>query len=295
MNKQFRAEFLLLLATFVWGSTFVFVKGSLEEASPLFFIAIRFWLATIVLLVVIGKSLSSLTRKTFIHGTILGLLLYVGFAAQTIGMQYTTASKSAFFTGMLVIFTPLFQFFLEKRLPKLGNAFGIILAVIGLYLLTSPAGSHFNIGDAVTLICAFLFGWYIVYLDIASQDSNRNHLIFVQFFVSSIAGTVAFLLFEEPHITFSDQIIFALIYLTLFSNLGASWVQNLFQGDTTPTRAAVIFTLEPVIAATFAYFVRNEVLGITGIIGATVIIIGLLISELSGVISIFNKSLTRKF
>ncbi len=292
MNKQLRAELLLFISTFIWGSTFVFVKGSLSDASPLFFIAFRFWIATFILFVVVFKSLPTLTRTTFIHGTVLGILVYIGFATQTVGMEYTTASKSAFFTGLLVVFTPLFQLVLEKRLPKLGNAIGVILAALGLFLLTSPEGSSFNIGDALTLVCAFSFGWYIVYLDIVSQNANRNHLIFVQFLVCSVVGTIAMLLFETPHITFTDEIIFSLLYLTLFSNLGAMWVQNLVQGDTTPTRAAVIFTLEPVIAATFAYFVRNEVLGITGMIGAGIIVAGLLVSEFSGVIPGLNRGLS---
>ncbi len=292
MKKQFRAELLLFISTFIWGSTFVFVKGSLSEASPLFFIALRFWIATVILFLVVVKTLPNLTKSTLFHGAVLGLLVYVGFATQTVGMEYTTASKSAFFTGLLVVFTPLFQLILEKRLPKLGNALGVIFAAIGLYLLTSPEGSSFNIGDALTLVCAFMFGWYIVYLDIVSQNANRNHLIFVQFLVCSVVGTVAMFLFETPHITFTDEIIFSLLYLTIFSNLGAMWVQNLVQGDTTPTRAAVIFTLEPVIAAVFAYFVRNEVLGTTGLIGAAVIVAGLLISEFSHVIPGLNRGLS---
>ncbi|TAK62201.1 MAG: DMT family transporter [Bacteroidetes bacterium] len=294
MSKQFRAELLLFVSTFIWGSTFVFVKGSLEEASPLFFIALRFWIATVVLYIILFRSFPSLTRQTIISGTILGILVYLGFATQTVGMQYTTASKSAFFTGLLVVFTPLFQLLLEKRLPKLGNAVGIVLAAIGLYLLTSPEGSEFNVGDALTLICAFLFGWYIVYLDIVSQNANRHHLIFVQFLICSVIGTIACFLFEKPYIVFTDEIIFALVYLTLFSNLGAMWIQNLVQGDTTPTRAAVIFTLEPVIAATFAYFVRNEILGTAGIIGAGIIVTGLLVSEFSGVIPGLNRSFGKR-
>ncbi len=293
MSKQTRAELLLASITLIWGSTFVIIKGSLDNASPFLFVALRFWIATVIMFAILYRSLKTLTMQTIVQGTLLGLLVYVGFATQTVGMLYTTASKSAFFTGLFVVFTPLVQLLLEKRLPTLGNAIGVVLAALGLYLLTSPEGSAFNMGDALTLICAFMFGWYIVYLDIVSQNTNKNHLIFVQFLVCAVVGTASTLIFETPHIVFTDNIIFAMLYLALFSNLGAMWIQNVVQGDTTPTRAAIIFTLEPVVAATCAYFFRNELLGTVGIIGAGVILTGLFISEFSGAIPFLNKNLGR--
>jgi drug/metabolite transporter (DMT)-like permease len=291
VSKQPKAEFLLFLTTFVWGSTFVVVKGSLDDASPLFFITLRFLLASAILFLVFYKKIRVMTTSALKSGIVLGLFLYVGFAVQTVGLQYTTASKSAFFTGMLVVFTPIVQFIVEKRLPLLGNIIGVILSAVGLFLLTSPEGSAFNIGDALTLLCAILFGFYIVYLDVVSQRDDRDILTFMQLFVSAVLGIISALLFEDIRFSVNSDLISSLLYLTIFATILTTWIQNRFQGDTTPTRAAVIFTLEPVIAATFAYYVRDEILGTTGIIGAGVIIVGLLVSEFSGMIPLLNKNL----
>ncbi|MBI3194142.1 MAG: DMT family transporter [Ignavibacteriae bacterium] len=291
MSKQPKAEFLLFLTTFVWGSTFVVVKGSLDDASPLFFITLRFLLSSAILFLIFYKKIRSMTTSVLKSGIILGLFLYFGFAVQTVGLQYTTASKSAFFTGMLVVFTPIVQFFVEKRLPMLGNIMGVILSAVGLFLLTSPEGSAFNIGDALTLLCAVSFGFYIVYLDVVSQRDDRDILTFMQLFVCAILGITSALLFEDIRFSYNSDLISSLLYLTIFATILTTWIQNRFQGDTTPTRAAVIFTLEPVIAATFAYYVRDEVLGTVGLIGAAIIIIGLFVSEFSGFIPFLNKNL----
>ena len=290
MSKQRFAELFLLVTTLIWGSTFVVVKGALASCSPLAFIGFRFLLAALILSIAFYPKIKSLTRAAMIRGSVLGILLYIGFATQTIGLRTTTASKSAFFTGTLVVFTPIFQFLIERRIPKLGNLLGVILAAVGLYFLTSPKGSEFNVGDFLTLVCAMLFGLYIVYLDVVSVDSDRFHLTYVQIVVTGVLGVVIALAFEQIEVNYSAGFIGSVLYLTIFATIITTWVQTRFQGDTSPTRAAVIFTLEPVIAATFAYFVRGETLGTIGIIGGVVIVIGLLVSEFSDQLPILNRS-----
>ena len=99
---------------------------------------------------------------TVLYGIILGILLSIGFITQTIGLQYTTASKSGFLTGLLVIFTPIFQLFIERKMPGKGNLLGVVLVAIGLFFLTSPQGQEFNLGDFLTLICAVVYALYII-------------------------------------------------------------------------------------------------------------------------------------
>lgn len=233
--------------------------------------------------------------STMLKGSVLGVLLYFGFALQTIGLQYTTASKSAFITGMLVVLTPIVHFSIQHVLKmqrkqlRYGNIAGVIFSAIGLYLLTSPRGSEFNIGDAMTLGCAFLFAIYIVYLDFASSERDKLQLTYVQFLICGIFGLISAWIFEESKIIFSAEFIASLLYLTIFATIIAMWVQNQFQGDTTPTRVAVIFSVEPVIAGIFAYFIRGENIGVAGIIGGGIIIAGLFISEFCERIPLLSK------
>ena len=299
MSTQRRAEGYLFLATVIWGSTFVLAKFIVTENSPLLYTAARFLLATAILFFIFPRRLSKIPRSTLRRGGILGALLFTGFALQTIGQQYTTASKSAFLTGTLVVLTPIVHTIVQrfsrraKRVLTIGNIAGVLFAAIGLYCMTSPSGAAFNLGDGLTLIAAFLFALYIIYLDVASVEPDRLQLTFVQFLFSGVAGLLCAPIFETMRAVLSLQVMAAFLYLTVFATIVASWIQNRFQGDTTPTRAAVIFSAEPVIAALFAYALRGEDIGLPGVIGGGLIIFGVLLSEFSDLLPGLNRGLTR--
>jgi drug/metabolite transporter (DMT)-like permease len=281
MNSKTRAELFLLSITLIWGSTFALSKYLLDTISPLFYIGVRFSLALVIFAVLAYGRVIATTKDAFIKGGILGVLLFSGFAAQTIGLQYTGASKSAFITGMMVVFTPICQIVIERRAPKVGNIIGILLVMIGLYLLTSPAGSEFNLGDGLNLLCAITFALYIVYLDVFSKGQDPVHLTVAQFVVCAVLGLIAAFLFEPVRFHPTAGAYGALLYLTIFATVIALFVQTRYQKDTTPTRSAVIFSIEPVLAAGFAYVVLGEVLGTAGMVGGGLIVGGVLVSELS--------------
>src|SRR3972149_1518306 len=275
------AENFLFIITFIWGSTFVVTKDLLHAASPFLYICVRFTVASLLLLAVFPSLRSGWSSATVLRGGALGLMLFAGFALRAGGLQYPSASKSAFITGMLVVFTPVWQVVLERRAPKAGNILGVILVTIGLYLLTSPAGSEFSTGDAMTMICAALFGLYIVSLDMWGKGYDAAKLTMMQFQVSAVGGLMGALLLEKPFLEVSLWSVSQLLYLAIFATVIALYVQTAYQKDTTPTRSAVIFSMEPVIAALFAYVLAGERIGIAGVAGGGVIILGLLISELS--------------
>ena len=298
MSARRRAELLLLAVTVIWGSTFVLTKSLLDNNSPLFYCGIRFICAALILLAAAPRRLGrGIPRSTWRRGAVLGLVLYAGFALQTVGLRFTTASKSAFFTGMMVVVTPLLHVALWRRLGlrerrlSLGNLAGVALGAFGLYLLTAPAGGPaFGIGDALTLLCGVLFAFYIVYLDSASGEPDKLQLTFVQFAVCGAAGLLVAVVAEDIRIAPTQGDLLSFAYLTLFATIVAMWVQNRFQGETTPTRAAVIFTIEPVVAAFFGYVVRGELLGPLGLAGAAAIIAGLSLSEFSEQIPLFRHT-----
>jgi drug/metabolite transporter (DMT)-like permease len=299
LTTQRRAELLLLAITVVWGSTFVITKGLLEENSPYFYSGIRFLIAAALVFVLFPKRCLRISASTVRHGVVLGFLLYVGFVLQTVGIKYTTSSKAAFFTGMLVPLTPILHFagqklfHLSKKALTVGNIIGVLLAAVGLYLLTSPGGAGFNLGDALNLGCAFFFAAFIVYLDTVPAETDKLQMTFIQFLSCGLIGIVFAFPVEEIRVSFSSDTIIGFSYLVIFATVITMWTQNRFQGDTTPTRAAVIFSLEPVVAAILGYFVRNEVLGTVGIIGAAVIFLGLILSETSDNIPVLRYNVER--
>jgi len=281
MSSRTRAELLLFSITFIWGSTFVVSKYLLSFVTPLVYIAVRFAIAALIFAAIFFRRVKGMTRSSLLKGGILGGLLFFGFATQMIGLQYTSASKSAFITGMMVVFTPICQLVIERRAPKLGNIIGVVLVTFGLYLLTSLAGAEFNLGDGLNLLCAVSFALYIVYLDIFSKEADSAQLTLMQFITCAVLGAVTSGFFENAVFTVSNQSLLALGYLIVFATIIAIYVQVRFQKDTTPTRSAIIFSIEPVIAATIAYFALGEVIGIIGIAGGGLIVAGLLVSELS--------------
>ncbi|MBI5463686.1 MAG: DMT family transporter [Ignavibacteriales bacterium] len=284
MAARTRAELVLLSITFIWGSTFVITKSLLQDISPAVYVAVRFWLATVLMFALVPRKIFSLNTRSAQQGAVLGLLLFLGFMLQTFGLKYTTASKSAFVTGMLVVFTPVCQLLIERRAPKPGNVLGIGLVLVGLFFLTRPTGSEFNRGDFMTLGCALLFGLYIVYLDMFGRESDPAQLSWMQFLACAILGTASIPFVEHATLVLTSFSTGALVYLTIFATVIALFAQARFQKDTTPTRSAIIFSLEPVIAAGFGYFVVRETLGWIGVAGAAVIILGVLVSELSDVL-----------
>lgn len=288
MSKRTKAELYLLAITFIWGSTFVVTKFVLRDAGPFLYTFIRFLVATLIFTAIFLPRLRTLGKSSAVKGSILGFLLFIGFATQTVGLLYTTASNSAFITGMMVVFTPICQLLIERKSPKPGNLIGVTFVMAGLYFLTSPTGYSFNIGDGLTLICALSFGFYIVYLDIFSQDCEAIHLTFMQFVTTAVLSGLSFFVFEDFRLTVNLEFTARVLYLAIFATVIALFVQARFQKDTTPTRSAVVFSTEPVIAAIVAYFVLNEHMGKFGILGAGLITAGVLVSEFS---DLFFKTL----
>lgn len=291
MTLKTRAEIALAGTTFIWGGTFAIVKIGMEDISPILLIAVRFVIAVIALVLIARRKIFPIPPSAVRKGILLGFFLFLGFVTQNIGLTITTASKSAFITGMMVLFVPMLQFVIERKAPMLGNALGIAVVALGLWFLTSPEGSSFNSGDALNLVCAILFAIYIVYLDVVSNEMNTEQLLFLQLSSIAVFSVLAVLLFERPRFVVTTNSLLAMGYLTVLATLFTTWVQTRFQKDTTPTRAVVIFSVEPVIASVIAYILLGETLGALGVLGGALILAGVLLSELSDSIPILNRSL----
>jgi drug/metabolite transporter (DMT)-like permease len=293
--KKYIGEIALFSITIFWGVTFPIIKLALNDISPMLFIGIRFSLAAIILLPFLLKPLLNSNINLIKAGLFLGLLYFIGFATQTIGLQYTTATKSGFITGTFVVFIPILQLILERRAPGKGNIFGILLVIIGLILLSSKGitmldiinelGSNFNIGDLLTLICAFFYALYVVYIDIITKKFDYKPLIILQVLFTGIAGFVFAFLFDAAGIEsvrydFNKTVILVILYTAIFSSILATVIQTKYQKVVTPTKAGIIFSLEPIFAALFAFIIIQEEISSFGIVGCIFIFTGVLVSEL---------------
>lgn len=289
-----KGEAALLFTTVIWGGTFAIIKSALGSISPMMFLTFRFSIATIIFLPFVFGRLKKLDKESIRRGLILGFLYFGGFASQTLGLNYTSATKSAFITGTFVIFTPIFQIIIEKKLPTKGNITGIILVAGGLIFLSSRGthfldvihelGTNFNIGDYLTLVCAVFYSLYIVYLDIVSKKIDTLSLVFMQIAVTAAGAVAGAMIFEASGIEavkfiLNKDVVFAVIYTSMLATILTTTLQTKFQKYTTPAKAGIIFSFEPIFASLVAFFLLSEKISNFGLIGCIFIFCGLLISE----------------
>lgn len=280
MSKQFKADIALLLVTVGWGASFLLTKSSLSELSTFNFLTIRFFVAFILSAIIFYKKMVNVDKNTFKYGIILGVVLYASFAFQTIGLNYTTASKSAFITGFNVMLVPVFSTLLMKKIPDKKVVFSIIIAFIGLGLLTLNNNiSGINIGDIHTFICAILCAIHILLVGKYTVKSESVALAVIQIGVCAVLSLITSLAFETPVMPTSYNVWINIIILSVVCTSGAFIVQSIAQKFTSPTHTALIYTAEPVFAAMFGYIIMGEMLSNKGIIGALLILTGMIITE----------------
>ena len=303
-STKYKSEAVLIFVTLLWGATFVIVKEALNDIASMAFIAMRFFIAGIFLLPFMrGKSFD---KKSIQAGIFLGFLLFAGFATQTVGLKFTSATKSGFLTGTAVIMVPLLQIIIEKRPPTKGVIFGTILVMIGISFLSSGGnsilnlfediGKNFNFGDLLTLICAFFFALYIIYLDIETSEYDFWILLLMQIITTAILAVVFLGLFSsvkiEPFkLNITTNLIWAVLYTSIFATLITTALQTKYQKFVTPAKAGIIFSFEPIFSAIFAFFILGEKITNFGYFGAGLIMMGLLVSELyENIILLKSKS-----
>ncbi len=307
MTKKYTGESLLIFITIIWGATFVIIKGALTDISPMLFIAVRFSISGLLLLPFFLPSVLHSSKETIKDGLILGVIYFLGFASQTIGLQYTTATKSAFITGTFVLFTPIFQLLFEKKIPAKSNLIGIFFVVIGLIFLSSKGnnalevfseiGKGFNIGDLFTLVCAIFFAMYLVYLDIVSKKHDYKPLVLIQISLTGILGIFSSLFvlaagFQTVKLSVNSTLIFAIFYTAIFATIFASSVQTKYQKIVSPTKAGIILSFEPIFSSIFAFFILNEKISNLVALGGALIFTGLLTTEIFEKLNIFSNEKT---
>lgn len=288
MTNRWKAELALVCNALIWGATFVTVKSALADASPVLFVAVRFSLAATVLILIYFRKLD---RRTLLPGIAVGSLLFAGYAFQTSGLQYTSPSKSAFITGMTIPMVPLLTSCVYRRRPGPAELAGVLAATIGMGLMTLPdlrlpvSDVRLNPGDALTFLCAAAFAGHIVSLGYFSSWAIRQGLGFQglavwQILTAAALGLISFPWLDSPHWHMSNGLWVALAITGLLATALAFTVQTWAQRYTTPTRTALIYSLEPVFAWLFSWILWSELLSRRATLGALLILAGILLVEM---------------
>lgn len=275
-----RAELAIALVAFLWGATFIIVKNSLNDASTFLFLSLRFSMATVLLWFILRNRLRRTGPADWRGGLLCGFFLFLGYVLQTAGLRVTTASNSAFITGLYVVLVPLLGSFVHQRRPRLVEMTGAAAAVIGTGLMTSlDSGMRLNTGDLLTAGCALAFAGHILSVAHYSKTMDYERLSLYQ-----VGGVALFSWFgaaflEPARVVWTGRLWFGLLSTAVFATALSFLLYTWAQKHTTAARSALIFAAEPVFAGLTAWVVAGEAWTARSLAGAALILAGIVLVE----------------
>jgi drug/metabolite transporter (DMT)-like permease len=293
-----RPELVLVGVTILWGSTFIVTKDIVRDAPPMLYLVFRFGVAAIILLVLYGRRVR--TRQLIIDGALLGVLNSLGLVLQVIGQAYTTASKSAFITSLNTPLVPVVSYALYRTRPSPPQLVAVVLATVGLVLLTYPAGgARWNLGDLYTIGCAIFYAFTIVQIARRSPRHDARPLTAVQIAAATLtflcalalaklcirtmppAELPAFAQLEARPLVLTPRLVVEGLYMAVFCTVITFGLQTWAMARMSATHAAIVFALEPVFATIMAIGWEGsaEWPGARGATGAAIVMIAVAVSE----------------
>jgi drug/metabolite transporter (DMT)-like permease len=294
-REALAADLVLVVVTAIWGSTFIVNRVVLASAPPLLFVLARFALAGAILgLVARGRPR---TPNLLRDSAAVGLLLAAGIGFQVAGQLFTTASKAAFVTGLSVPLTPVAGYLMTRKKPSRENLAGLVIAALGFAVLTWPkdAATGFNTGDLLILVTAVSYAVLIVIVSETARTHDVRWYSFGQIVFAAIGigavrlalspfihGSGAFLAAEARPLVFGRTIVVAILWMALVATVVTFLAQTWAQGRMPATHAAIMFALEPVFTALFAALFLGERMSRRDWTGASLVLAGILVSELRG-------------
>lgn len=272
----------LTAVTAIWGWSFLLVKEAVAVYPVFAFLAVRFSLAAGLLGPFLLLRLGTLSRRAVAGGFLMGAALFSGYAFQTLGLLTTSAAHSGFITGLFVVLTPLFQVALTRRLPPPGSLLAVLLAFLGLALLSWPQeGGAFNRGDLLSLCCAAAYAVHLLLTSHMARRYDTALLTLVQVATVALLSWAMALFGGPPPWPIPSPALRGILLTAFLATALAYYVQTTFQRHTSPIQTAVVFTLEPVFAGLFAVLLGGETLGTRGVTGGALIVLAMMVGQVT--------------
>ena len=287
-NKVIRADLIMLLAAAIWGFAFVAQREGMETMGPFLFNAARFFIGSAVLFPLVWylskknktpTNKETSTKKLLIAGTIAGLFLFLASSFQQVGIQYTTAGKAGFITGLYIFFVPLIGIFFGQRTGS-GTWLGAFIAVIGLYLLSINDDFSIARGDLLQLICAVFFAAHILVVGYVAKRMDPLKLSLIQYIVSGVLSFFIAIAIELITWQMIVDTAIPLLYAGVMS-IGVGYtLQVVAQQHAKSSHAAIILGLEGAFAVLGGWLILDENLSTRGLIGCGLMLSGMFLSQL---------------
>lgn len=308
-NRNIKYSLLLILTALIWGFAFVAQSVSMEYIEPFTFNCIRSIMGGIVLLPLMAvldlKNKQQLTRQSasanlnkapdmseesnkfftknrktlLLAGLLCGTALFIASNLQQIGIMYTTVGKAGFITALYIVMVPILGLFFKKKVRGF-VWIGVILSVIGLYLLCMSEGFSFGRGDFLLLLCAFFFSIQILIVDYYSPKVDGVKLSCIEFFVCGILSGVCMFLFETPSLNQIWMTKIPLLYAGVLSCGVGYTLQIIGQQKVNPTVASLLLSLESVFSALAGFLILGQTLSGRELAGCILMFVAIVLAQL---------------
>ena len=265
----------------IWGSTFIVTKKIVEIFDPITFIFLRFAVATILLMIICIPLYKKMNRILLRDGVILGFTLFIIFFFQTLALKMATATEVGFLTGLYVLFVPVLSAVFLKKYPHIFSWLGVVLSTAGMVMISYRADIGISVGQIFGIINAFFIGVQILLTDVYSRKHNVVLLTLLQIGTVCVCSGAYSYMFGTNQLEIMDNsyVIFAILALGVFATVVCFFLQTAMQKYTTPTKAAIMFTLEPISSGFFSFLIGGEILSGRQYVGAALIIFAILVAE----------------
>lgn len=292
-NTQLKGNLMMLVVTMLWGSSYLFMKMGLQTLQGFNIVALRFGIASIVAGAIFYKRLKQIDFKSIKYGFILGFILFMTMSTVTIAVKYTSVSNAGFLFSLAVVFVPLLLAVFERKKPEQKVIVGIGIALIGIALLTINSEFKVSLGDLLIISGALFYAIFIIVTDKVTKHVDSINLGILELGFAGAFALIFSFIFETPQLPSTSEGWMAILGLSIFCSAIGFIGQNIAQKYTPPTQAGLIFSLEPVFAALFAFMFFDEVLTKQGYIGAALVLIGVLFAKMDLKTFKFKKYTTK--
>ena len=276
MQENHKYNICMFIATIFFGMTYVLTKICLNYSTELHIISFRFLIAFVISLIFLQKKIFPIKIKEILYSLILSVLLFMVFITMTIGVKYTTATNASFLISLSVIFIPFFSWIFNKEKPKKSIFIVLIIALIGIMLLTLDKNLEFHIGDILCLICSLLFSFHVLITERFVKNNNPITLGVLQFGGVAILSFLVQYPIEKFTLPKNEKFWISLMILSVFCTALAYIIQTVSQKKLSSTLIGLILSLEPIFSGIFGYFILNEYLSPQQYMGAFLLLISII-------------------
>jgi len=283
LSSNKKADSLLFITAAGWAMSTIIIKVY-AESIPIFHIMFgRYFLALLMIVLFKWSEIKQIKKEDLLPGVVLGFFTFLAFTLAIWSLSHTSASKSGFLVAMSVLFVPIVTTVINKKLPNKWVSFSVLLSIVGLYFISGMNGGSFNFGDLLALLCAAAYTAYIMIMDKHAKHINESILVFLQFCVVLVLSIIGMLIFEDVQMSLLTDAWLPILVMGIFGTAITNFAQTTAQKTDSPESVGLILLGEPLLTLLMAAVFLKEQILLSGLFGAALLLVALVITVLKDV------------